>query len=418
MPVRLSNIDALRGVAALWVFAYHLWNVFAPGYSPQGSPSDHKPLADAPAGVLASYPLCAYGYTGVGLFFVLSGFCIHLPQARKHHARGTDDLAPKPFFYRRLRRLYPAFFASLFLSLAGLIALGASLPNEPELADKKAAMLNPVVWVVYVTTNAGFLLAIQPAALGLNGVYWTLWYEVQFYLAYPLLLKLCRRVGFGGVAAVLLVIELLFTFVPTPDVLKPVAPHFEWFFLRRYFEWFLGMWLAERVAKGLHLSRGVSLTGAVLAAACGVACSHIPDLWAGHELFLAVASAGVVSLLASPASEPAGGSLSAGGRGVLTWCGDWSYSLYLIHMPMLRLLNSALYLLPDPVREEWGGWVYAGLVIPLVPVTAWVWYRLFEKPFLPKPTVEERRDESPPVLEKTPADSRPAVRQDVTPRRA
>jgi signal transduction histidine kinase len=61
-------------VAALWVFAYHLWNVFAPGYSPQGSPADHKPFSDeTPVGVIATYPLCAYGYTGVGLFFVLSG---------------------------------------------------------------------------------------------------------------------------------------------------------------------------------------------------------------------------------------------------------------------------------------------------------------------------------------------------------
>jgi len=387
MPSRLLNIDALRGVAALWVFAYHLWNVFAPGYSPQGSPADHKPLADAPAGVLASYPLCAYGYTGVGLFFVLSGFCIHLPQARKHHTKGTDDLVPKPFFDRRLRRLYPAFFASLFLSLAGLIAMGY--------ANDKPELLQPSAWLVLVLVNAFFLLALRPDGLALNGVYWTLWYEVQFYFAYPLLLKLCRRVGFGGVAAGLLVIELLFTFMPTPDVLQPFAKHFEWFFLRRYFEWFLGMWLAERVAKGLHLSRGVSLVGAVLAAAGGVACSHMPDLWAGHEILLAVASAGVVSLLASPASEPKGGSLSAGGRGVLAWCGDWSYSLYLIHMPMLHLLNSALYLLPDSVREEWGGWVYAGLAIPLVPATAWVWYRLFEKPFLPKPTGGERRDVSP-----------------------
>ena len=374
MPSRLANIDALRGLAALWVFAYHLWNVFAPGYSPQGSPADHKPFSDeTPVGVIATYPLCAYGYTGVGLFFVLSGFCIHLPQARRFHRAGTDDLHPRPFFRRRFWRLYPAFFASLFLSLAALVVMGY--------ANDKPELLQPSAWVVLVLVNAFFLLAVRPDTLALNGVYWTLWYEVQFYLAYPFLLKICRRVGFGGVAAGLLVVELLFTFVPTPEFLQPLAKHFEWFFLRRYFEWFLGMWLAERAAAGVHLPRWGSLLVAVGAAVGGVVCSHVPSLWAGHEVLLAVASAGVLSLLVSPATGNVGG--------VLSWCGDWSYSLYLVHMPMLRLLNAAMYLVPEPVRDAWGGWIFAGAAVVTVPTVAWVWYRLFEKPFMPKPTPPE-----------------------------
>lgn len=102
MSSRLSSIDALRGLAAVWVFAYHLWNALAPGYSPQGHPTDHVPLsADTPAAVLVSYPVCAYGYTGVGLFFVLSGFCIHLPQARRFHRNNDDALNPREFFRRR-----------------------------------------------------------------------------------------------------------------------------------------------------------------------------------------------------------------------------------------------------------------------------------------------------------------------------
>lgn len=378
MPSRLANIDALRGVAALWVFAYHLWNVFAPGYSPQGSPADHEPFtAETPVAVIATYPFCAYGYTGVGLFFVLSGFCIHLPQARRHHTKGTDSLEPRPFFYRRLRRLYPAYFASLFLALAGLMAMTATMSGATPMPLDTAA--------VYVLVNAFFLLAVNPNALGLNGVYWTLWYEVQFYLAYPLLLKVCRRVGFGGVAAGLLVVELLFTFIPTPEFLKPIAPHFEWFFLRRYFEWFLGMWLAEQVAQGLHLPRWGSLGVAVIAAAGGVIASHVPQAWAGHELLLAIASAGVLSLLASPASEPTAGTVLAGGRGVLAWCGDWSYSLYLIHMPMLRLIFTGEALLPVDWRLNGSFYVAGAVAVPLVPAVAYIWYRLFEKPFMPKP---------------------------------
>lgn len=388
MSSRLANIDALRGIAALWVFAYHLWNVFAPGYSPQGSPADHKPFtADTPVAVVATYPLCAYGYTGVGLFFVLSGFCIHLPQARRFHRSGSDDLQPRPFFRRRFWRLYPAFFASLFLGAAGVLVMGM-----------------PVVQtVIYGVVNAFLLLAVRPDALMLGPVYWTLWYEVQFYLAYPLLLKLCRRLGFGGVAAGLLVIELLFTFVPTPELLQPFAKHFEWLFLRRYFEWFLGMWLAERVAQGLHLPRWGSLGILLAAGAGGVLASHVSELWAGHELLLAVASAGAVSLLVSPASEPKLGTVTAAGRGGLAWCGDWSYSLYLIHMPMLRVINWAVCQLPDEVRASWGEPLLGVSAAVIVPATACVWYHLFEKPFMPKPTATPASTRpSQPALTDTP----------------
>ena len=373
MPPRLASIDALRGVAALGVFAYHLWNVFAPGLSPQGPPADRPPPADARPEVLAAYPLCAYGYAGVGLFFVLSGFCIHLPQARRFHRTGSDDLEPRPFFRRRLRRLYPAFFASLFLSLAGMVVMAATLPD-------RQALLRPEVGAVYVLVNAFFLLAVRPDALMLGPVYWTLWYEVQFYLAYPLLLKVCRRVGFGGVAVGLLVVEVAFTLVPTPEFLKPIAPHFEWFFLRRYFEWFLGMWLAERAAAGLHLPRWGSLLVAVVAGAAGVVGSHLPELWVGHELLLAVASAGVVSLVIVPSGE------ETGRRGVLAWFGDCSYSLYLVHMPLLRLLNAGVRQLPDAVRQDWGEPLFLASAVLLVPPVAYLWYRVYERPFLPKPT--------------------------------
>jgi peptidoglycan/LPS O-acetylase OafA/YrhL len=361
MSSRLSSIDALRGLAALWVFAYHLWNALAPAYSPQGHPRDHVSFAaDTPAAVVVSYPLCAYGYTGVGLFFVLSGFCIHLPQARRFHRKGDDDLKPREFFRRRFWRLYPAYAASLLLGAAGLAAMGGVAPQIAQ----------------YVLVNAAFLLAVKPDALSLGPVYWTLWYEVQFYLLYPLLLKVVRRVGFGPVALVLLGCELAFALLPVPDALKPVAPHFEWVFLRRYFEWFLGMWLAERVASGRFLPRSVGMLIAVGGAVVGVVGSHTPALWPVHELFLAVASFGVVAVAVAPRTEAEPGWF----RRQLVRLGDCSYSLYLIHMPMMRLI----YATADRVAGDAAGWVFAAASVVLVPTTAWVWYRLFEKPFLPQ----------------------------------
>jgi peptidoglycan/LPS O-acetylase OafA/YrhL len=379
---RLVSVDALRGFAAVWVFAYHLWNVFAPGYSPQGSPKDHVPLAaDTPAGVVATYPVFAYGYTGVGLFFVLSGFCIHLPHARRFHKGGDDRLEPRPFFRRRFWRLYPAFAASLLLGAAGVAVMGAP-------ADRIAQ---------HVLINAFFLLALRPDALMLGPVYWTLWYEVQFYLLYPFLLKACRRVGFGPVAGVLLACELGFALLPVPEFLKPVEKHFEWLFLRRYFEWFLGVWLAERLASGRAVPKRAAAGVIVGGATLGVACSHVPALWAVHELFLAVASFGLLALLTAPGPEPAAGSLRGRVRGLFAGVGDWSYSLYLIHMPLMRLINAAVVQLPDSVRDEWAYAIFGAASAALVPLTAYVWYRLFEKPFLPDPQALTPRPPLPPA---------------------
>jgi peptidoglycan/LPS O-acetylase OafA/YrhL len=375
MNSRLASIDALRGFAALWVFSYHLWNVFAPGYSPQGTPKEHVPFtADTPVGVVATYLIFAYGYTGVGLFFVLSGFCIHLPQARRFHKSGEDRLEPREFFRRRFWRLYPAYAASLVLGAAGMMAMMAP-------TDKIG---------VYVLVNAFFLLAVRPDALMLGPVYWTLWYEVQFYLLYPLLLKLVRRVGFGPVGAVLLVAELAFALLPVPEFLKPVEKHFEWLFVRRYFEWFLGMWLAERVATGRAVPKAVAGWIVVVGATLGVVFSHTPPLWPVHDLFLAVASFGAVAYLTAPAPEPAANSVRGRVRGVFAWLGDSSYSLYLIHMPLMRVINAAVVQLPDAVREEWAYVIFGVASAILVPLTAYLWYRLFEKPFLPKPSGEPK----------------------------
>jgi peptidoglycan/LPS O-acetylase OafA/YrhL len=369
MNSRLLWIDALRGLSAVWVFAYHFWNVFAPGYSPQGSPKDHIPFtSETPAAVVLTYPLFAYGYTSVGLFFVLSGFCIHLPQARRFHQSGSDQLNLGLYARRRFWRLYPAYAASLILGAASLWAM--TVPTQQI--------------SIYLLINTFFLLAVRPDAITLGPVYWTLWYELQFYLLYPLLLKLVRRIGFAPIAGVLLVAELAFALLPVPEILQPIEKHFEWLFIRRYFEWFLGMWLAERVGCGQPVSKGVGGAIALCGATLGVVFSHLPGLWALHEICLAVASFGIVAFVLAPKTElwkPSHGWLLRS----LSVVGISSYSLYLIHMPVMRLMSVAVSRLPGHFSDSWKYGIFGVASLILVPLVSVVWYRLFEKPFLPQP---------------------------------
>lgn len=385
MPNRLSAIDALRGFAALWVFAYHLWNVFCPGYSRQGT--EWEPLnADTPIGVLVTMPVFGFGYIGVSLFFVLSGFCIHYPQARRFQKTGNDQLQMREFLSRRFWRLYPAFFASLFISLIAFFAMNAIWKNPPGPEGLTLQYISRASGFGMFGVNALFLLPLQPEALAFNGVYWTLWYEVQFYLLYPVLLLAIRRFGLRPVGLGLLAFELMYYLVPGPESLRGLQPHFQWFFLWRYFEWYLGVMLAERLASGKAISQQQAFTVMLIGGLAGVGTSLIPSLWTIHELLLAIGSAGLVAWFVHPKANAV--PRTSRGFRVLNWFGLFSFSLYLVHMPMMRLLFSVEALMPIESRNLYTFAIPGIACVVIVPTVAYLLYRYFEKPYLPKPRTE------------------------------
>ncbi len=114
---RLVGIDMLRGIAALGVLLYHHFERGVFGAQFQLMP---------PYKAVALLPI-SFGYTGVYLFFVISGFCIHLRWA-KAKVRGDGDFSIdfQAFWKRRIIRLYPAYFAAMpslpFLSVLLCIA--------------------------------------------------------------------------------------------------------------------------------------------------------------------------------------------------------------------------------------------------------------------------------------------------------
>src|SRR6267142_5392703 len=109
---RPAGIDALRGIAALGVVAYHaVW---------QAGNSVPQNLFKWP--VVFIHALSSFGYVGVFLFFVISGFCIHLQWAKAQAAGKPYEIKFGAFWKRRFRRLYPAYLIALVLFL-GLTAL-------------------------------------------------------------------------------------------------------------------------------------------------------------------------------------------------------------------------------------------------------------------------------------------------------
>ncbi|HQR09285.1 MAG TPA: acyltransferase [Gemmatales bacterium] len=377
---RLDMIDALRGFAALWVFLYHIWNVLHPWGNSQVAPVVWD--SSKPWHYWVSFFLFQYGYFGVTIFFVVSGFCIHLPQARRHATTGSDGMKLEPFFQRRFWRLYPAYFAGLFVASLSLGVLrfmeyrarGWPLPLPDGFYEQAFGVYD-------IAYNALFLLPFFTSAADLNSVLWTLVFEVQFYLLYPLLLWFIRRIGLLPVGLILLICEALMA--PTPKNEANLFDHSPWeyFFLGKYFEWYLGVVAAELLVNHRTLLPRLGLISVfILGVLFSIGCVFVPLLWPYRDIAVATTTC-LLLLWLLPGSAnhtaPPGRLLR-----LFIWLGLFSYSLYLLHIPLLRMINAGNTLLAEWLgHPSWERWMILDS-IPLVILAAWGFYWLFERPFL------------------------------------
>jgi peptidoglycan/LPS O-acetylase OafA/YrhL len=171
---RLQSIDALRGIAALGVVFYHaVW---------QSSNLVPGNLFRWPVKFLQF--LSSFGYIGVFLFFVISGFCIHLQWAKARANQKPQSVRFGTFWRRRFRRLYPPYLIAfaLFMVMAALTT-GIKFTH---------------FFVYDIVMHLLMLHNLDPnTCYSINGVFWTLAIEEQLYLAYFLLLFLRTRLGWG-----------------------------------------------------------------------------------------------------------------------------------------------------------------------------------------------------------------------------
>lgn len=172
---RVLTLDAMRGGAALLVVIYHALAV-----APQTAFSGWQWWLPE----VTAY-MVHFAYAGVYLFFVISGFCIHLFWARTR-AAGVEKPAINffSFWKRRVRRLYPPYLAALALCLC---IMAYKIPVKVT-----AFYLWDLVLHLFMLHNLD-----ARTAYTINGAFWTLAIEEQLYLAYFLLLFLRIRYGWA-----------------------------------------------------------------------------------------------------------------------------------------------------------------------------------------------------------------------------
>lgn len=152
---RVNEIDLLRFFAAMAVVFYH--------YCFRGYAADN--LSVMPYPFLA--PVSKYGYLGVELFFMISGFVILMTAASGSLRR---------FVVSRAVRLYPAFWASCTITFVAILAIGAPYFS----ASIGQYLLN-------MTMLNGFI-----GVPSIDGAYWSLFVEMRFYALVALVLVIGR----------------------------------------------------------------------------------------------------------------------------------------------------------------------------------------------------------------------------------
>ncbi|HZH32617.1 MAG TPA: acyltransferase, partial [Pyrinomonadaceae bacterium] len=196
---RLKSIDALRGVAALAVVVYHAATA----------------LEVLPSNALwfrIVYAVPSRGHLGVALFFVISGFCIHLRWAKQYAQTGERRLDFGNFWKRRLFRLYPPYLVALCLTMglvAGAYMVGVSVPLMDIYPEPRAQWM-----VADFVAHVLMLHGLHPVfdMGGGNGVYWTLAREEYFYIMYWGLLAARLRWGTHRSLAGVLALGVVFPY--------------------------------------------------------------------------------------------------------------------------------------------------------------------------------------------------------------
>jgi peptidoglycan/LPS O-acetylase OafA/YrhL len=344
---QLRTLTGLRWWAAFMVFATH---AFAGSTVPENVLPG--PLVSV-AGVL--------GFVGVSCFFVLSGFVLTW-------SRRPDDTAPR-FWRRRLVKIYPNHLVTMLVSI-----LTAGAPS--------VAVLPNLLLVHAWTTDPSVTFGID--------VSWSLSVEMFFYLSFPVMFTLVRRLPpnqlwywAGGVVLAVLGMPSVAALLPTTPLLpwEPTSAIQFWFLYvfppTRMLEFVLGVLLARIGMSGRWCTVPVWAAWVAL----GVGCVVAADLPSHYQ----VAAATVIPLsLLVPALALAElrGRRSHLNTRIMVWLGDISFAFYLVHSIAVGfVMDGQRYLLGNGFQRtplSVTGVVAGGLALAVL--LSWLLFELVEKP--------------------------------------
>jgi peptidoglycan/LPS O-acetylase OafA/YrhL len=368
---RYETLDVWRGVACLMVVLHHS------GFALRWDETSGEPARAAVVGFVRVMDL------GVPLFFVISGYCI-AASMDGHRRRGKSSWA---FLGRRLRRIYPPYWAALLVFVAttwSLDRLGLHRLHDGanSLELESPGSLDLAQWVGNVTLTEMWRPKVwrgSPVEV-YTRVAWSLCFEEQFYLVCFLALLAAPRRLYGVVGALTAAIVGFRVFAYDSGWLA----NYRGMFPELWHEFAVGLLVYWRLvaapSKRARLAVDASLVGLL---AVGIASEFRST---------AVAAGFGLALIALRGLDEAAGRLAW--LAPLRACGRRCYSIYLVHLPFCTVGNECLVRLGIV-----GFWPRVLVTVPLVSMVAvgagWVFFAAVESRFLNPPG--DRKPHARPV---------------------
>ncbi|MET8981416.1 acyltransferase [Streptomyces sp. NPDC004539] len=349
-PARLPSLTGMRFAAAFLVFLCHS---FVLGYFHPDVEATLRPYA------------FAIGWLGVEFFFVLSGFVLTW-SVREGQPAGR-------FWRRRLAKVYPNHVVTWTAALGLALWAGQSVD---------LVKLLPSLFLVHTWYPRLDLI------LSINVVTWSLACDLLFYLAFPLLYALVRRIpahrlwwAAGALAGVVMLLPALaHAWLPgTPKLPgQDMSLTQNWFLVSfppvRALDFTLGIVMARIVRTGGWIRLGPVPALGLLALGFAVQVSQFPGVYS----LTATIVVPLALLIPAVATADLRGGFSPFRGPVPQWLGTVSYASYLVHFLVLAYVHVAL-----GSGRSWDVVPATGLLAALFALTtllAWALYRLVEEP--------------------------------------
>ena len=312
----LQNIDMLRAIAIIAVFLFHAINCLFHSYAVKTYTAAHTlDLAGTKNYILNFNPI-AFGWSGVQLFLLISGFLIHLG-----YLRNKEAFSVSTFYSKRFWRIYPPYFIVLLFFCIFKRGLVYYFFTKEGLVDFFSH--------AFLVHNFS-----DTTILTIDGPFWSLALEMQLYLIYPLLLYLRNKTGMNKTFMWIVALSLVLQVVGIITNNFGTVNSYDWSVFKMWFVWAAGALLAERYynKQTLFNNRGLVyslLFFVVLTVSKYYSFANYFQYYFATAMWLAFFEWFILSEKIKVTNWLA--------RCFVT-IGLCSYSIYLIHLPFLREL--------------------------------------------------------------------------------
>lgn len=368
MQRKILFLDGLRGVAAFYVMVGHarwlLWEGFASGFS--AHPQNYSVIDKA---LMYFFYLFRWGHEAVLFFFVLSGFVIHFQYAKKLKQNPHVTLNLLQYFYKRIKRIYPPFLLALVLT-AFLDFIGKAYNFSIYSGTTPYSLINESVsngsyGLQTIVGNILFLYKEYVPVFGTNGPTWSLKYEWWFYIMYPVFLLLSRKnIYYSTLLIVALFIGSFYPSIWPEQLLRDIFSYM--------ICWWLGALLAEIVANRLNVKlmhfSGLMFIGFLL-------MFFLKGAAVLYDFQVALLFSTILGCLLWSNEK----NISLKFLERLKPVGDFSYTLYIMHFPILVFLSGVIMKLHGNRLPIHSFFIFGGITICMV--VAWLLHFLVEIPF-------------------------------------